>query len=73
MTLDLHAKLRGITAQEFAHLGVNDVAYVKRVVLDGTVAYAVHAADGTPMAVLPDHATAVAALVQHDIEAVSVH
>ncbi|HUZ71923.1 MAG TPA: DUF1150 family protein [Stellaceae bacterium] len=71
--MNLQANLRSITPQEFAHLGVNDIAYVKRVIVDDAPAYAVHAADGTPMAVLRDHATAVAALLQHDLEAVSVH
>lgn len=71
--MNLQANLRCISAQEFAHLGVNDIAYVKRVIVNDTPAYAIHAADGTKIAVLSDHATAVAALFQHDLEAVSVH
>jgi hypothetical protein len=66
-------RMRAITPKEFAHLGVFDVAYVKRVVVDGETVYALHAADGTPMGVMRDHATALAALRQHDLEALSVH
>ncbi|HZT51633.1 MAG TPA: DUF1150 family protein [Stellaceae bacterium] len=65
--------LRAISPTEFAHFGLSDIAYVKRVIIDDESVFAVHAADGTPMAVLRDRETAVAALLQHELEAVSVH
>jgi hypothetical protein len=65
--------LRHISPAEFAHFGMSDFAYVKRVIVDDEPVFAVHAADGTPMAVLRDRETAVAALLQHELEAVSVH
>ncbi len=36
-------------------------------------AYSIHAADGTPLAVLPEWDIAVAAVRQHGLEPVSVH
>jgi hypothetical protein len=67
-------KLRAITPNEFALLGMQDVAYIKRVVgSDGVVGFAVHAADGTPVALLPDRTVAFATVRQHDLEPVSVH
>jgi hypothetical protein len=60
-------------APEFAHLGVAYVAYVKRVVVDSEIAYAIHAADGTPMGAMRDRDTAMAAVRQHGLEPVSVH
>jgi hypothetical protein len=67
-------KLRSITSKEFALLGMQDVAYIKRVAgSDGVVGFAVHAADGTPVALLPDRAVAFATVRQHDLEPVSVH
>ena len=54
-------------------LGLEDVAYVKRVVLDGTEGFAVHAADGTQMAVLPNRELAFAVIRQNDLDPVSVH
>ena len=65
--------LRHISPTGFAHLGMSDVAYVKRIIVDDEPVFAVHAADGTRMAVLRDRETAVAALLQHELEAVSVH
>ena len=66
-------KLRLISPKELALLGVQDVAYVKRVTVNGAAAFAIHAADGTEMAVVPDRDLAFATLRQHDLEPVSVH
>jgi hypothetical protein len=66
-------KLRLISSKEFALLGVEDVAYVKRVTHNGAAAYAIHAADGTEMAILADRDLAFATLRQHDLEPLSVH
>jgi hypothetical protein len=66
-------RIRILSTRDFAHLGVDEVAYVKRVVENGVVRYAIHAADGTQMGTMIDFATAKAALRQNDIEPVSVH
>jgi hypothetical protein len=59
--------------QEFTALGVQNLAYIKAVTVNDHLAFAIHAADGTPMAVLDDRAVAEAAIRQHDLEPVSVH
>jgi hypothetical protein len=66
-------KLRHISEQEFASLGMQDVAYVKRVMVDDEPVYAVFAADGTQIAAMQDREVAFAAVRQHEIEPVSVH
>jgi len=66
-------KLKHITPKEFALLGMNDVAYVKRVIVNDEVGYAIHSADGTQVAVLADLAVAYAAIRQHELEPVSLH
>jgi hypothetical protein len=66
-------KLRQITPKEFALLGMQDIAYIRRVLVEGGVGFAIHAADGTQVAVLPDRATAFATVRQHDLEPLSVH
>ncbi|HUB97207.1 MAG TPA: DUF1150 family protein [Stellaceae bacterium] len=66
-------RVHALSPRDFAHLGVDEVAYVKRVVDNGVVLYAVFAADGTKMATMPDFATAAAALLQNEIEPLSVH
>ena len=66
-------KLKHITPKEFALLGMNDVAYVKRVIVNDEVGYAIHSADGTQVAVMPDLEVAYAAIRQHELEPVSLH
>ena len=65
--------LRELSPQEFGLLGMNDVAYVKRIVEGDAEAFAVHAADGTRMALIPNRELAFAAVRQSDMEPVSVH
>jgi hypothetical protein len=65
--------LRGLSPRDFAAYGVDQVAFVKPVTVEGVDGFAVHAADGTPLAVLADRATAFAAVRQNDLEPVSVH
>jgi hypothetical protein len=65
--------LKGLSERELGLLGMEDVAYVKRVVVDGGDAFAVHAADGTQIAVMADRDVAFAVVRQHDMEPVSVH
>jgi len=66
-------KLRHISPQEFALLGVQDLAYVKRVTVNDAAVFAIHAADGTQIALLNDRELAFATVRQHDLEPVSVH
>ncbi len=59
--------------QDFRALGLAQLAYVKTITADGRIAYSVHAADGTEIAVMADRAIACAAVRQHDLEPLSVH
>jgi len=65
--------VRHLSEQQLAALGVSRIAYVKPVMVNGVQGFAIHAADGTPMAIAGDRDVAVAAVVQHEMLAVSVH
>jgi hypothetical protein len=65
--------LRQLTPQDLAALGVQDLAFVKQVAVNDDIAYSIHAADGTQMAVIADREIAFAAVRQHGLEPVSVH
>ncbi|HEX3576558.1 MAG TPA: DUF1150 family protein [Rhodopila sp.] len=65
--------VRHLTEQQLAALGVSHIAYLKPVMVNGMQGFAIHAADGTPMAVAGDREVAVAAVMQHEMVAVSVH
>ena len=65
--------LQFMSDQDMAILGLQDVAYVKPVVVDGQDAFSIHAADGTTIAIMADREVVVATIRQHDLEPVSVH
>jgi len=66
-------RIRHMSSRELALFGMQDLAYVKPVLVDGVRAFAVHAADGTQVTVLPDREIALATVRQHDLEPLSVH
>jgi len=61
--LDIHH----ITQAQLATLGMEEIAFVKPVMTDTGPAFAIHAADGTPMAVATNAAIAAAAIIQHNM------
>ncbi len=65
--------VRQITPDQLQQLGLSQVAYVKPVILNGTAAFAIHGADGSPMAVAEDRDLAMAAIVQHEMIPALVH
>lgn len=65
--------LRQLIIQDFASFGVNHIAYVRPIIVQDAEVFSVHAADGTPLTVLPARDVAFAAIRQHEMEPVSVH
>ncbi len=64
---------RHLSSQAFLTLGALQIAYVRPVEVDGQPAYAVHAADGTTLAVVGNRDIAFITARQCDLEPVSVH
>jgi hypothetical protein len=76
-----------ISQQALAALGDGKIAYVKTIrsedvqkhfpqvpqIAPGTLLYALHAADGTPIMLTDSREAAVANAWSHELEAVSVH
>jgi hypothetical protein len=63
-----------LSDEQFAVLGLNQIAYVKPVAgSDGGIVYEVHAAEGSKIAEIADLNVAFAAVRQYDMEPVSVH
>jgi hypothetical protein len=65
--------LRNLSSRDFAALGAQDVAYLRPVILNGARAFAIHAADGTPIGAAPSAQLAAAAIRQHEMEPALVH
>jgi hypothetical protein len=67
--LDIHH----ISAAQLASLGMEEIAFVKPVMTDNGPAFAIHAADGTPMAIASNVNLAAAAIIQNDMVPSLVH
>ena len=67
------SEARKLSEKELAQLGISKLAYVKPILLSGEIAFAIHAADGEPMAVAADRDLAIAAIEQHDMVPTLVH
>ena len=64
---------RHMSAHDLAAFGVQDLAFIKPVSVNDEVGYAIHAADGTQMALVGDRDVAFAAVRLLGLEPVSVH
>ncbi len=71
--MDEMFELQIFSGGDFASYGIRTLAYVKATRAANNVFYAVHAADGTFLHQYCDHATACAAVRQHDLEPATVH
>ena len=66
-------KLRAISPTDLAQLGMQWVAYIRPIEVDGAPAYGIFAADGKQLAIVPTKESAVATARQNDLEPLSVH
>ena len=71
--MNMNDQSRIITDQDLEGLGLQRVAYVKSVQIEGQAVFSIHAADGTEIAILGNRDVAFATIRGHDMEAVSVH
>ena len=65
--------IRHLSAEQLARLGLQQIAYIRPVVVNGEAGFAIHAADGTPMAVAGDRDVAIAAVLQLEMVPALVH
>ncbi len=62
-----------ISEAQLARLGMEEIAFVKPVMTENGPAFAIHAADGTPMAIASNRPLAQAAIIQNDMLPSLVH
>ena len=65
--------LKGLSNDDFLNFGIQDIAYVRAVDVEGQKAYAIHAADGTPLSVVEDEREAYILAKQNDLETTQIH
>lgn len=67
------ADVRHMTTGQLRELGVSSVVYLRAGTMDGQPAYAIHAADGTAMALVEDIELAVDLVAERGMAFVTVH
>ncbi len=67
------AETRGMTSAELRQLGTPCVVYMRAGLMNGEMAYAIYAADGTMMSVVDDVELAIELVAEHGMTFVAVH
>lgn len=67
------AALKSLSVADWARFGLQEIAYIRPVVVNGIRAISIHAADGSPIGAAPSAELAVAAILQHEMAPVLVH
>jgi hypothetical protein len=65
--------LRCLSPLELESLGVNYIAYVKPITVDGILAYGIYSANGEQLGVSDHHDHALETIREQDLEALSLH
>ncbi len=65
--------LAQLSPMDWARFGLQQVAYLRPVTLNGVQAVSIHAADGTHIGAAPNLESAAAAVVEHEMAPVLVH
>lgn len=70
---NVQAALKSMTPEVFAHLGENQVVYIKPIQVDGVSGFAVHAANGQKLAIFDSYEAAVSTSVENNLHPARLH
>jgi hypothetical protein len=70
---NLQTTLKELTPEMFAHLGENQVVYIKPVEVNGISGFAVHAANGQKLAIFDSYEAAVSISMENNLHPAHVH
>ena len=70
---DIRNVLKNISSRDFLNFGMQQVAYIRPVTLENKTAYAIHAADGTPLTVMESMDVALVVVRHNELEPATVH
>lgn len=64
---------QNLSRQDLSSFGLEDMAFIKPIIVEGQTLYSIHAADGTPLTTVAQRDLAFATVRQHEMEPASVH
>ena len=62
-----------VSREDLAQIGMESLAYIRPVTINGRCFHIIHAADGRPISVATDRELAFIAVRQHEMNPVSIH
>lgn len=65
--------LKALSSDDFLGLGMEQIAYIRPIVVRRQDAFAIHAADGTPLSIAESQESALILVRRNDLEPVTVH
>ncbi|MBX7146926.1 MAG: DUF1150 domain-containing protein [Alphaproteobacteria bacterium] len=71
--MNISERLRTMSENEFAVLGMQGIAYIRPIIVDDKQAYSVHAADGSRIGIAPTFESAMVGIREGNLEPLSVH
>ncbi len=73
MNTEQTGTLKNLSKSDWLTFGLNNVAYLRPALVNGQPIYAIHAADGSQLALVATRDVGLAAMHQHDLEPASLH
>jgi len=73
MHTDTLPSLKYLSSNDLLTFGLNAVAYLKPATVDGQEVFAIHAADGSQLALVATREIGIVAMQEHDLEPVSLN
>lgn len=70
---DIFKLHKDVSNKDFLTFGIEDIAYVRPVMIEDRKAFAIHAADGTPLSVVESEDSALATIHDNDMDPVRLH
>jgi hypothetical protein len=70
MNTAISYSLKDLTQHDWLTFGLNAIAYLRPAVVNGQSIYAIHAADGSQLALVANRDIGLAAMYEHELEPV---
>lgn len=69
---DFKKTMEALSVRDFQNFGLHQIAYVRAVTEKGKTQYGIYAADGEVISVVPTKDKAVGAIIQNDLEPITL-
>jgi len=73
MQTEFVKSLKSLSPNDLLMFGLNEMAYLKPTSVNGQSVFAIHAADGSQLALVATRDIGIAAMNEHDLEPVALH